>query len=279
LNNINSKDVLIDCAKLLYKTQKAVWNLPALYEKTTKIVSKNRRIGLGVTGVCQSLDKLDWLDDCYKSLREYDKDWSAQNNIPTSIKLTTVKPSGTLSLLAGSTPGVHPAYSQYYTRRIRMSSNDSLVVLCKEMGYHTEYVVNYDGSEDRSTIIVEFPCFSGENAILAKDMSAIKQLELVKKLQTVWSDNSVSVTVYYCPEELEEIQHWMKENYENSLKTVSFLLHNNHGFKQAPYEEITQEEYQKRSKDIKPLTDIKSANISGSILEGIECVNGACPIK
>lgn len=94
LNNIETPEELFECARLLYKTQKAVWNLPAIYEKTDKIVKKNRRIGLGVTGVCQSLHKLDWLDACYVALREYDKMWSAENNIPESIKLTAVKPSG-----------------------------------------------------------------------------------------------------------------------------------------------------------------------------------------
>ena len=82
------------------------------------------RLGLGVTGVCQALDKIDWLDDCYKELRKFDKEWSKQNSWPSSIKLTTIKPSGTLSLLAGATPGIHPAYSKYYIRRVRMASND-----------------------------------------------------------------------------------------------------------------------------------------------------------
>ena len=94
LNNIDSKEELFDCARLLYKTQKAVWTLPALYEKTDKIVKKNRRIGLGITGICQSIPKLEWLDECYNKLVQYDIDWSRQRGWPASIKLTTVKPSG-----------------------------------------------------------------------------------------------------------------------------------------------------------------------------------------
>lgn len=276
LNNINTKEELIDCAKLLYKTQKAVWSLPALYEKTTKIVSKNRRIGLGVTGVCQSLNKIDWLDDCYLALRKFDKQWSAANSIPESIKLTTVKPSGTLSLLAGSTPGVHPGYSEYYIRRVRMSSQDKLVQTCKDAGYKVEYVLNFDGTLDHGTVVVEFPCKSGENAVLAKNITAIDQLELVKKLQTVWADNSVSVTVYYKKEELPQIKAWLKENYKNSLKTVSFLLHSEHGFRQAPYEQIDKDYYNLLVSKIKKLETFSS---SSELLEGVECAGGACPVR
>lgn len=276
LNNITSKEELIDCSKLLYKTQKAVWNLPALYDKTTRVVTKNRRIGLGVTGVCQSQSKLDWLDDCYKELRKFDEEWSKANHLPTSIKLSTVKPSGTLSLLGGATPGVHPAYAKYYIRRVRMSSTDKLLQICKDAGYHVEPVVNYDNSIDHSTSIVSFPCQAGEGTILAKDMTAVAQLELVKKMQTIWADNSVSVTVYYKLEELDSIKKWLKENYENSLKTVSFLLHSQHGFKQAPYEEITEKEYHSISSKIKEIeVDISSE----STLEGVECAGGVCPIR
>lgn len=278
LNNIESQEELNECATLLYKTQKAVWTLPCLYEKTAKIVKKNMRIGLGVTGICQSLEKLEWLDKCYEELRDYDKSWSKIRKWPESIKLTTVKPSGTLSLLAGSTPGVHPAYSSYYIRRIRMSSDDNLVALCRDIGYHVEYVINFDGSEDHSTVIVEFPCFAGENVITAHDFSAIDQLELVKKLQTLWSDNSVSVTVYYKEEELSEIRDWMKENYASSCKTLSFLLHSKHGFKQAPYEEIPEEKYKKLISKIN-LQNVNFNNIFGKVLDGLECEGGACPIK
>lgn len=278
LNNITSKEELVRCAKLLYKTQKAIAALPFLHEETNKIVHKNMRLGLGVTGICQSLDKIDWLDDCYKELRKFDKEWSKERGWNRSVKLTTIKPSGTLSLLAGSTPGVHPAYSKYYIRRIRMSSNDALVSYCRDLGYHIEYVVNFDGSENHDTVVVEFPCETPDGAIYAEDMGVIKQLEMVKKLQEVWSDNAVSVTAYYSDHELPELKKWLEENYEKSIKSVSFLLRQNHGFKQAPYEEISKETYQNKKSKVKPLTVIQQ-DMSGDNLEGIECEGGACPIK
>ena len=278
LNNISSKEELILCAKLLYKTQKAIAALPFIHEETNKIVHKNMRLGLGVTGICQSLDKIEWLDVCYRELRKFDKEWSKERGWNRSIKLTTIKPSGTLSLLGGSTPGVHPAYSKYYIRRVRMASNDQLVSYCRDLGYNVEYVVNFDGSENHDTVVVEFPCETPDGALFADDMGVIKQLEMVKKLQEVWSDNAVSVTAYYSEEELSDLKKWLSENYENGIKSVSFLLRQKHGFKQAPYEEISKEVYENKKSKVKPIININH-NIGNEALEGIECEGGACPIK
>ena len=277
LNNITSKEELIDCAQLLYKTQKAIASLPFIHEETNRIVHKNMRLGLGVTGVCQSLDKLEWLDDCYISLRKFDKEWSAKRGWSESIKLTTIKPSGTLSLLGGATPGVHPAFSQYYMRTVRMSSSDALVQTCKDMGYHVEFLVNFDGTENRDTVVVYFPCKTPEGSILTKDMDVIKQLDMVKKLQTIWSDNAVSVTAYYKPEELESLKTWLKDNYEHNVKSVSFLLFKDHGFKQAPYQEIDEAAYLTANAKVKPLTNITTNN--SEMLDMAECAGGACPIR
>ena len=277
LNNITSKEELIDCATLLYKTQKAIASLPFIHEETNKIVHKNMRLGLGVTGVCQSLDKLDWLDDCYVALRSFDRFWSKLRGWPESIKLTTIKPSGTLSLLGGATPGVHPAFSQYYMRTVRMSSSDTLVQICKDTGYHVEFIINFDGTENRDTVVVYFPCKTPEGSILAKDMDVLKQLDMVKKLQTVWSDNAVSVTAYYKPEELESLKAWLKENYEHNIKSVSFLLFKNHGFKQAPYQEIDEETYLSAMSKVK--TNSSLTINSSEMLDMAECSSGACPIR
>jgi ribonucleoside-triphosphate reductase (thioredoxin) len=276
LNNITSKEELIESAKLLYKTQKAIAALPFLHEETNNIVHKNMRLGLGVTGICQSLDKLSWLDECYVALRKFDKSWSKQKGWPRSIKLTTIKPSGTLSLLGGATPGVHPAYSKYYMRTVRMSSDDKLVQICRDLGYHTEFLLNFDGTENRDTIVVYFPCETPDGAILADDMGVVKQLEMVKTLQEEWSDNAVSVTAYYSPEELDSMKLWLKKNYKDSIKSVSFLLRQKHGFKQAPYQEITKEAYNAAKAKVKPLTNL---NIIGDALQGLECEGGVCPIR
>lgn len=275
LNRLQSQEQMLDCARLLYKTQKAIAAMPFLHESTNKVVHKNMRLGLGVTGICQSVDKLTWLDPVYRGLREFDIEWSKERGWPVSIKLTTVKPSGTLSLLAGATPGIHPSYAPYYIRRMRMSSSDPLVKSVRDAGYHVEFALNFDGSMNRDTVVCEFLCEAGSEAILAKDMSAVKQLEMVRQLQTIWSDNAVSVTVYYRNEELPEIKQWMREHYASGIKSVSFLRHSDHGFVQAPYEVITEQQYIERRAALKTVTGVTA----GDILPGVECESGSCPIK
>ncbi len=277
LPNITSLEEFKDVATLLYRVNKHSLALPCHLEGTEAIVHKNMRMGIGVTGVLESTEEQkSWLNDVYRYLREYDKAYSKEHGFNPSIKLTTVKPSGTLSLLPGVTPGCHPAYARYMVRRIRISSNHSLVDVCRKHGYPVEYQQNFDGSEDRGTVVVSFPFKHGDNAILAKDMTALQQLEVVRWLQTAWSDNSVSCTVYYRKEELPEIRKYLKKWYKNGHKSLSFLLHSEHGFKQAPLEEITKEQYEELVKNTIPITTMSSIDIG---LDDSECATGACPIK
>jgi ribonucleotide reductase alpha subunit len=278
LPNIESKEQLYDVATMLYRINKHSLALACHHEQTEEIVHKNMRMGIGVTGYLQATEEQrSWLKEVYELLRGYDDAYSAAMNWPKSVKLTTVKPSGTLSLLAGVTPGVHPAYAQHYIRRIRMASNSPLVKLCRSNGYFVEYQRNFDGSEDRNTVVVSFPCKVPEGTVLAKDTTAVQQLEYVKRLQTEWSDNAVSCTIYYRKEELPLIRKWLEENYNDNIKSVSFLLHSDHGFDQAPYEEVSKEVYEEYAARVTPITsgEIKE----DELLDSFECVGGVCPIK
>ena len=278
LPNIESKEELIEVAIYLYRINKHSLALPCHAKETEDIVHKNMRMGIGITGYCMATEEQQsWLEETYKELREFDVHYSKEKGFPPSIKLTTVKPSGTLSLLSGVTPGAHPGYSHYHIRRIRMASDSALVQVCKQNGYKVEFQRNFDGSDDTNTVVVEFPCKFPENTVVSKDMKALEQLELVKKLQTEWSDNSVSVTIYYRKEELDGIKEWLNSNYNDNLKTVSFLLHSEHGFDQAPLEEIDRQKYEDMVKSVKPITncEVNEEDIKGSF----ECATGACPIK
>ena len=278
LPNIKSQQELIEVAIYLYRINKHSLALPCHAKETEDIVHKNMRMGIGITGYCMATEEQQsWLEETYKELRDFDVNYSKEKGFPPSIKLTTVKPSGTLSLLSGVTPGAHPGYSHYHIRRIRMASDSALVQVCKQNGYKVEFQRNFDGSDDTNTVVVEFPCKFPENTVVSKDMKALEQLELVKKLQTEWSDNSVSVTIYYRKEELDGIKEWLNSNYNNNLKTVSFLLHSEHGFDQAPLEEIDRQKYEDMVKSVKPITncEVNEEDIKGSF----ECATGACPVK
>lgn len=276
LPNITSYEEFIDVATLLYRINKHSLALPCHLKETEAIVHANMRMGIGVTGVLQATEEQkSWLRRAYEELRAFDKEYSAEHNFPESVKLTTVKPSGTLSLLPGVTPGCHPAYARFMIRRIRISSNHPLVQVCRDHGYHVEYQQNFDGSEDHSTVVVSFPFRHPDHAVLAKDMTAIDQLDTIKWLQENWSDNSVSCTVYYRKEELSEIRKYLKKYYKNAHKSLSFLLHSEHGFKQAPLEEITEEQYNELVANTRLITAVDEANIG---LED-DCASGACPVR
>lgn len=276
LPNLTSYEEFIKVLLLLYRVAKHSLRLKCHAKDTEKIVHKNMRMGIGITGYLQATEEQrQWLSSGYEALRAYDVAYSAEKKWPVSIKVSTIKPSGTLSLGPGVTPGCHPAYAQYMIRRIRISSNNELVDVCRKAGYVVEPQRLFDGSIDLNTMVVEFPFSYPEGTVLAKDMTAVKQLDIVRRLQAEWSDNSVSCTVYYRKEELPEIRAYLKEHYRDELKTVSFLLHSDHGFDQAPFEEITKEEYDKRMSECTLITDAVVAEFEASD----ECVGGMCPIR
>lgn len=279
LPNIDSLSQFKEISKLLYMIQKQISKLSYPYEKTNTIVHKNSRLGQSVTGILQcDEEKIGWLDEVYKYIKNFDKEYSAKNGWGPSVRLTTVQPSGTLSLLPGVTPGIHPAFAPYYIRRVRFNSVDPLVEVCRKRGYKIVWDKGLDGREDHTKYVVEFPCKSPENSVLAKNMTAVDQLEWVKKLQTIWADNAVSVTVYYRKEELESIKEWLSKNYDKSIKSVSFLLHVDHNFVLPPYEEISENEYNLAISKL-------DLSIPAVVVPEIEllslddCATGACPVR
>lgn len=278
LPNIDSYDEMKKVTTYLYRVCKHSLRLPCHNKETEEIVHRNMRMGIGITGYLQaSEEQKGWLKHAYRYLRAYDESYSHGRNWPISKKLTTVKPSGTLSLLAGVTPGVHPGFSLYHIRRIRISSDSSLIPVLHKAGYNMEPVRGFDGTLDHGTMVVSFPCKFPEGTVCASEVSAIDQIKFIKRLQSEWSDNSVSCTVYYRKEELKEVREYLERNYEDEIKTISFLLHNDHGFDQAPLEEIDEITYDKM---VRSITDLDIITINEEDVDvGEECIGGACPIK
>jgi len=124
--------------------------------------------------------------------------------------------------------------------------------------------------------VVTFPFSYPKGTKVASEMTAISQLREIYRLQKDWSDNSVSCTVYYRKEELPEIRKYLEENYKLNHKSLSFLLHSDHGFAQAPYEEIGEEEYNEL---LSVTTQITSISAPLELDDSGECATGACPIR
>ena len=278
LPNIESYDELLEVLTYSYRMNKHSLALHCSLKETEDIVHKNMRMGIGMTGILQATEEQrSWLKDAYVWLRQYDKEYSEKHGFPISIKLTTVKPSGTLSLLAGVTPGVHPnPAGPYYIRRIRMSSSSPLIEVCKKHGYHVEHQRKFDGSEDKATVVVSSPCKLPETTPVAADYSWKDQMDMIRKMQAEWSDNSVSCTIYYKKEDLEDIKQYLKDHFRHEIKTVSFLLYYGHGFDQAPYETITKEQYEEMVSGVTPITSVQ---IKEEEFDIEDCATGACPVK
>lgn len=270
---------LKDWAFLLYRICKHSLALhDSASPETQAIVNKNMRMGLDLAcGYLQATKaQQDWLPGLYEELRSFDKDYSAKHGWSESIKLTTCKPNGTLSLLPGVTPGVHPGYAHYMIRRIQIASDNPLVKVCKDHGYHVEYRRTFEGADDRSTVVVSFPFKYPENTAIADGFTAVDQLEIVRKLQTDWSDNAVSCTVYYSPEELPTVREYLTAHYNRGFKSISFMLRSDHGFDQAPFEKITKEDYNKLVRNTRTITNTKDTL---DFDESMDCESGACPVR
>jgi ribonucleotide reductase alpha subunit len=206
------------------------------WEETNELMKRNRRIGTSMSGIVQFItnhglgEMKRWCEEGYDHLENVDQSISEWLQIPESIKKTSVKPSGTLSLVAGATPGIHHPKSRYYIRRMRILKD--------------------------SEVVVEFPVKIDEEDIrIESEVSIWEKTALTAFFQMNWADNQTSSTVTFDKEkEGHEIPRVL-DYFQWVLKGVSFLpvSENEEPFPQMPYEKITKEDYKARIKYLKPL--------------------------
>jgi ribonucleoside-triphosphate reductase len=240
--------------KIAYLYGKTVTLANTHWAETNAKMLKNRRIGLSQSGVVQSFNKfgrramLDWCDRAYEHVKELDAEYSDWLCIPKSVRMTSIKPSGTVSLLNGSTPGIHYPEDEYYIRRIRFAADSDMLPALEEAGYKIE-----PDHYSPNTMCVEFPVHEEHFVKGKREITMWEQLEIAAQYQHYWADNSVSITVTFKPEEAADIKTAL-EMYETRLKAVSFLRYEETGYVQAPYEPIDEEEYKEMSKGITPVS-------------------------
>ena len=255
-NNHDSLEDYKRTLKYAYLYAKTVTLGKTHWSDTNRVMLRNRRIGCSVSGVAQFITKhgmeelRKWLEKGYKTIQDWDciySDWFA---IPKSIKTTSVKPSGTVSLLAGATPGLHYPESRFYIRRIRLSKQSDLIEPLKRAGYKLEPAF---GSEN-STMVVEIPVDVGEGIRTAKELSIWEQFSLAAFMQRHWADNQVSCTATFDPEvEGDQLSHVLNY-YQYYLKGISLLPRKNGGaYQQMPYESIDEKTYHSEVKKLSKL--------------------------
>ena len=239
--------------KFAYLYAKTVTLIPTHNERTNAIMLRNRRIGLSQSGIVESFERhgrrehLDWCDKGYQYISKLDKIYAQWLCVPMSIKKTSVKPSGTVSLLPGVTPGIHYAHSEYYNRTIRIDKTSPLIEPIRKAGYRIEESVYGD-----NTWIVYFPVKQKHFHRSKTDVSVWEQVENLAQMQYYWADNQVSATITFTTDEAKDIP-FILELYESRLKSVSFLPLTDHEYAQAPYQAITEEAFDLASSKLSPL--------------------------
>lgn len=303
--NHDSAEEFIETIKYAYLYAKSVTLLPTHDPLANSVMLRNRRIGLSQSGIQQAIKKFgysnycrDFADEAYDMVRHWDKTYSRWLGVPTSIKVTTVKPSGTVSLLAGATPGVHCTHSEFYYRTVRVAANDPNVEGLLNANYRIEVsVVDNaklvkagiatdsdktivvtkellpDLTQIGATLVVYFAVKENNFTKSKYDISLWEQLYLVRELQNLWSDNSVSCTITFKPEETKDLGLAVKF-VAPYVKTLSFLPLDNHTYQQAPYQSITSDQYNDYTSSLKTL---KLRGKNESIGEKY-CTNDTCVV-
>ena len=283
LNRHTDLDDFKRTLKFAYLYAKTVTLLPTHWEETNAIMQRNRRIGTSVSGVANFADNKglpvlrQWMDEGYKTIKSYDTNYSEWLGIRESIKMTTVKPSGTVSILAGESPGVHwTVGGQYFNRAIRFANSDPMLPLFKLANYRVEPA----SESPDTTSVVFFPIKSAAKRS-EKDVSIYEKMALAATAQRYWSDNSVSVTISFDPETESSAIGTALHMYDGQLKTVSFLPSGNHVYPQMPYTQITEQEYEEQG--VMQLFPIDFSGVyAGMAADAIGeayCTTDACEVK
>ena len=282
---LNRHDNLEDYKRTLkfaYLYAKTVTLLPTHWEETNAIMQRNRRIGASMSGVANFADTRglpalrDWMDTGYNIIKNYDRIYSEWLGIRESIKMTTIKPSGTVSILAGESPGVHwTPGGKYFMRSIRFANEDPMLPLFRM----ANYLVEPASESPDTTSVVFFPIMSGANRA-ERDVTIFEKMSLAATAQRYWSDNSVSVTISFDIEKESEHVETVLHMFDGQLKTVSFLPSGNKTYPQMPYTQITESEYKDNVAKLF-LIDL-SGVYAGMAFDGIGeryCSTDSCEIK
>lgn len=272
----------IRLASLLGTFQSTLTDFPYLSKEWQENCQTERLLGVSITGQwdCKTVRNAKVLQKMRQSSIAANKKYAKRFGINESTCITCVKPSGTVSQVVECASGMHPRFSPYYVRRIRISATDTLFKMLKLQGvpYHPEVGQT---EHDATTFVIDFPVKSPRGAICADDLTAMQQLEHWKMVKENFTEHNPSVTIYVGEEEWITVANWLYENWD-IIGGLSFLPRVKHVYRLAPYEAITRQEYEnllKRFKDIdfsalmaferKDETEMKRE---------LACAGGACEI-
>jgi len=240
--------------KFAYLYAKTVTCIPTHDPRTNAVMLRNRRIGCSQSGITEALAKVGvrsyfngYCDKGYNWVEHYDEVYSDWLCVPRSIKVTSVKPSGTVSKLPGVSEGIHYPISKWYWQVIRFASDSPYLRPLRDCGYRVVELEN-----EPNTTAVYFPCKVKSFSKSRKEASMWEQLELTAQMQYWWADNQVSSTVTFLPDEAKDIETALSM-YESRLKGISLLPLLDHGYSHAPQQEMSEDEYEEAVANLKEL--------------------------
>ena len=284
----DTKETLLEkirLATILGTWQSTLTNFKYIRKTWRDNCEEERLLGVSLTGIYgnkitatngKALEALlDEMRDLSVSVNEKE---AKSLGINPSVSITCVKPSGTVSQLTGVSSGIHPWYSEYYVRSVRADNKDPLTQFLKDSGIPFEP----DVMKPEVTTVFYFPIKAPKNAVLTKDLTAIDHLEMWKTYRTHWTEHNPSVTVNVEEDEWMRVGAWVFDNFD-SIGGVSFLPAVEHSYKQAPYQEISKEEYEswlsKMPDSIRwEMLSLYETTDGTTGSQELSCVAGACEI-
>ena len=178
------------------------------------------------------------LDSLRNTAIDTNKVWAEKLGINQSVAITTVKPSGTVSQLTGSSSGMHPWHSEYYVRTVRGDNKDPLTMFLQDFGIPNEP----DVMKPKDTTVFSFPIKAPSGAITRNELTAIEHLEVWRAYKVHWTEHNPSVTISVKEHEWLRVAEWVYNNWDD-VGGISFLPHSDHTYRQAPYQECSDVEY------------------------------------
>jgi len=280
----DNEDTLIakvKAATILGTFQATLTNFRYLTSKWKQNTQEESLLGVSLTGIMDNKDMLNGkidLDKLKQISIDVNKVWAKKLGIPQSAAITCVKPSGTVSQLVDSASGIHTRHSRYYLRTVRADKKDPLAKLMVDAGVYNED----DLTKPEHTLVFYFPMKSPVGALTRNDLSAIEHLKIWKEYQDQWCEHKPSVTISVKENEWLEVGAWVHKNFDD-ISGISFLPYSDHSYKQAPYQEITYNEYRKWLKkttdkvDWSKITEYEKEDNTENTKE-LACSAGTCEI-
>jgi ribonucleoside-diphosphate reductase alpha chain len=283
-DTLSSLKAKVEVAAMIGTLQATLTDFRYLRNLWKRNTEEEALLGLSMTGIMDhpvigsATDKTEqWLEELKDVAVKTNKKWAEKLGINQSVAITCVKPSGTVSQLVDSASGIHPRFSKHYIRRVRSDKKDPLAVFMEQAGFPVEQDVMSPSSS-----VFSFPVKAPKSSTTVKQVGAMQQLALWKAYQNHWCEHKPSITVYYTDDEFLQVAQWIWDNFD-ICSGISLLPVSDHVYQQAPYEDISAEDYDKllaempKGVDWNDLVNFEQEdNTTGS--QELACVGGACEI-